>query len=163
MDALKAMNDKELDCRNKVNELLQCITSVGLVAAIFHESKLYQPPGSSTISRVKYSTTSSFTFKNMQLFAADYRLESVGVSHNRNLVNYQTRRDRLEERVHTEENLVMSSLHNDRFNKWQTSFHRRIWTELPTWPKTSGGALEIFKYVSRTGSCAEGCATIEAY
>jgi amidophosphoribosyltransferase len=72
--------------------------SMGLVQAAFTPADLAALPGDRAIGHVRYSTAGGSHLRNAQPFAVDTSYGSIAVSHNGNLTNHETLRERLEAR-----------------------------------------------------------------
>ncbi|MFL0194870.1 amidophosphoribosyltransferase [Clostridium sp. WILCCON 0269] len=70
---------------------------MGLVSDVFHRELLQGLKGKSAIGHVRYSTAGSSTLNNAQPLIAQYKLGSIAIAHNGNLVNADIIRDLLEE------------------------------------------------------------------
>ncbi|MBW2451629.1 MAG: class II glutamine amidotransferase, partial [Deltaproteobacteria bacterium] len=77
---------------------LRAYRGMGLVADVFKKDAIFENlPGRSAIGHVRYSTTGSSDFKNVQPIMVDYARGSIAVAHNGNLVNSQDIRNKLEQ------------------------------------------------------------------
>lgn len=70
----------------------------GLVADIFTEEILEKLPGRAAIGHVRYSTMGTSTRANAQPIKVDYLHGSLAISHNGNIVNAYTLREKLEQK-----------------------------------------------------------------
>jgi len=70
---------------------------MGLVADVFNEKKLKDLPGNIAIGHNRYSTTGASNQQNIGPIVVNHKLGTIGVSHNGNLVNSGTLREKLEE------------------------------------------------------------------
>lgn len=71
--------------------------NIGLVSDIFNEKILKDLNGTSAIGHVRYSTTGSNNVNNAQPIIGKYKLGSIAIAHNGNLVNPDVIRDLLED------------------------------------------------------------------
>lgn len=76
---------------------LTCYKDMGLVCDVFNESKIQNLKGNSAIGHVRYSTTGSSNINNAQPLLSRYKLGSISIAHNGNLVNADVIRELLEE------------------------------------------------------------------
>lgn len=76
---------------------LICYKDVGLVCDAFDESTLKNMKGFSAIGHVRYSTTGSSSRENAQPLLSKFKLGSIAISHNGNLVNADVIRELLED------------------------------------------------------------------
>lgn len=74
--------------------------NLGLVSEVFDERKLQELPGEIAIGHVRYSTTGSSTYQNVQPFCVKYAKKTIALAHNGNLVNAYNLRCELEEEGH---------------------------------------------------------------
>lgn len=70
---------------------------MGLVSEIFDENKLNKLKGNIAIGHVRYSTTGSSNILNAQPLLSEFKLGSLAIAHNGNLVNVDIIRDLLED------------------------------------------------------------------
>ncbi|MEW9095116.1 MAG: amidophosphoribosyltransferase [Clostridiaceae bacterium] len=70
---------------------------MGLVSDIFDENKLKKLKGNIAIGHVRYSTTGSSNINNAQPLLSGFKLGSLAIAHNGNLVNADVIRDLLED------------------------------------------------------------------
>jgi len=73
---------------------------LGLVSEVFNEEILKNLPGFVAIGHVRYSTTGSTTFQNVQPFCVNFAKKTIAIAHNGNLVNAYQIRCELEESGH---------------------------------------------------------------
>ncbi|WP_139904627.1 amidophosphoribosyltransferase [Clostridium thermarum] len=78
-------------------EKLDCHKAMGLVCDIFDEETLRKLKGISAIGHVRYSTTGSSNAANAQPLLSQYKLGSIAIAHNGNLVNADVIRELLED------------------------------------------------------------------
>ncbi|MFA9397553.1 MAG: amidophosphoribosyltransferase [Clostridiaceae bacterium] len=71
--------------------------NMGLVSEIFKEEDLKKMEGNSAIGHVRYSTTGSSNPINAQPILSKYKLGSISIAHNGNLVNADVIRELLED------------------------------------------------------------------
>jgi amidophosphoribosyltransferase len=71
---------------------------MGTVPEVFQSGEIARLKGRFGIGHVRYSTTGSSSLKNVQPFFAEYRGKNYAVSHNGNLVNSASLREKLEKR-----------------------------------------------------------------
>lgn len=76
---------------------LFCYKDMGLVCDVFNEEVLRNMKGFSAIGHVRYSTTGGSSVNNAQPILSKYKLGSISIAHNGNLVNANVIRDLLEE------------------------------------------------------------------
>lgn len=76
---------------------LSIFKNMGLVSDVFNEKVLKDLKGSSAIGHVRYSTTGSSNVSNAQPIMGQYKLGSIAIAHNGNLVNADVIRDLLED------------------------------------------------------------------
>ncbi|MFC1668218.1 amidophosphoribosyltransferase [Chlamydiota bacterium] len=79
--------------KKKINQCLD----MGLVGDIFTEQKIKALKGSIAIGHVRYSTTGSSSFGNIQPFLVNHKNSHFAVAHNGNIVNAFSLRNHLEE------------------------------------------------------------------
>lgn len=75
-------------------------TGSGLVTDVFDKRKLEQLRNPNAIGHVRYSTTGSSHYQNIQPFLAEYAAGQVAVAHNGNLINAPKLRHDYESRGH---------------------------------------------------------------
>jgi amidophosphoribosyltransferase len=78
-------------------EKLDSHKAMGLVCDIFDEVSLEKLKGKSAIGHVRYSTTGSSNAANAQPLLSQYKLGSMAIAHNGNLVNADVIRELLED------------------------------------------------------------------
>jgi amidophosphoribosyltransferase len=78
-------------------ENLECHKDMGLVCDIFKPEDLREMKGKSAIGHVRYSTTGSSNVANAQPIVSQFKLGSIAIAHNGNLVNAGTVRELLED------------------------------------------------------------------
>jgi amidophosphoribosyltransferase len=78
-------------------EELNCYKNMGLVSDIFNKEALDQLKGLAAIGHVRYSTTGASTVSNAQPIIGKYKLGTVSIAHNGNLVNAEVIRELLED------------------------------------------------------------------
>lgn len=76
---------------------LTCNKGMGLVYDVFNEKSLAQMKGTAAIGHVRYSTTGSSNILNAQPLLSEFKLGSISIAHNGNLVNADVVRDLLED------------------------------------------------------------------
>lgn len=76
---------------------LKCFKDMGLVAEVFKEGLLKELTGHAAVGHVRYSTTGSSDVINAQPILGKYKLGSIAIAHNGNLVNADIVRDLLED------------------------------------------------------------------
>ncbi|MCM8710077.1 amidophosphoribosyltransferase [Clostridium sp. SYSU_GA19001] len=76
---------------------LNCHKNMGLVSEVFRENTLSSLTGNSAIGHVRYSTTGSSNVNNAQPILGKYKLGTIAIAHNGNLVNADIIRELLEE------------------------------------------------------------------
>jgi amidophosphoribosyltransferase len=74
-----------------------CYKDMGLVSEVFSEGTLRELKGNAAIGHVRYSTTGSSNVLNAQPLVSKYKLGSIAIGHNGNLVNAEVIRELLEE------------------------------------------------------------------
>lgn len=82
-----ACNDKEFTCHK----------DMGLVSDVFNTEVLNNLQGTAAIGHVRYSTTGSSHKNNAQPIVGKYKLGSIAIAHNGNLINADVIRELLEE------------------------------------------------------------------
>lgn len=83
-----------VSCRD--NELV-CHKGMGLVNEVFNENIINKLDGTSAIGHVRYSTTGSSNAVNAQPLLSGFKLGSIAIAHNGNLVNAEIIRELLED------------------------------------------------------------------
>ena len=78
-------------------EKLEIYKDMGLVSEVFDNKILSHLNGSSAIGHVRYSTTGSSNVTNAQPIMVKYKLGSIAIAHNGNLVNADVIRELLED------------------------------------------------------------------
>lgn len=78
-------------------EKLTCYKDMGLVSEVFKGDVLKNMEGISAIGHVRYSTTGSSSINNAQPILGQYKLGSIAIAHNGNLVNADVIRELLED------------------------------------------------------------------
>jgi amidophosphoribosyltransferase len=76
---------------------VKCYKNMGLVSEVFDEDSLAQLKGNSAIGHVRYSTTGSSNVNNAQPLLSKFKLGSIAMAHNGNLVNADVIRELLED------------------------------------------------------------------
>ncbi|WP_206427334.1 amidophosphoribosyltransferase [Clostridium rectalis] len=76
---------------------LSCHKDMGLVSEVFNSEVINNMKGISAIGHVRYSTTGSSNKNNAQPIMGTYKLGSIAIAHNGNLVNADVIRELLEE------------------------------------------------------------------
>ncbi|NMM64195.1 amidophosphoribosyltransferase [Clostridium sp. P21] len=76
---------------------IKCYKNMGLVSDIFNENIIQDLKGISAIGHVRYSTTGSSNANNAQPLVVKYKLGSLAIAHNGNLVNTDVIRELLED------------------------------------------------------------------
>ncbi|WP_396125091.1 amidophosphoribosyltransferase [Clostridium sp. CX1] len=76
---------------------LKSYKEMGLVCDVFNKDVLKKLKGTSAIGHVRYSTTGSSSASNAQPIVGQYKLGSIAIAHNGNLVNADVVRELLEE------------------------------------------------------------------
>lgn len=77
-------------------EKLKCTKGMGLVSDVFEEEELKKMRGNAAIGHVRYSTTGSSNVNNAQPLLGEFKLGSIAIAHNGNLVNTEVIRELLE-------------------------------------------------------------------
>ena len=70
---------------------------MGLVTDVFNTETLDKMPGNAAIGHVRYSTTGGSTVVNAQPIVSNYKLGSIAIAHNGNLVNADVIKELLED------------------------------------------------------------------
>ncbi|WP_123053030.1 amidophosphoribosyltransferase [Clostridium sp. JN-1] len=76
---------------------LNVYKNMGLVSDVFNEQIIRSLKGKSAIGHVRYSTTGASSINNAQPLLVKYKLGSIAIAHNGNLVNADVVRELLEE------------------------------------------------------------------
>ncbi|KGK87034.1 MULTISPECIES: amidophosphoribosyltransferase [unclassified Clostridium] len=76
---------------------IHCYKDMGLVADVFNQEDLRNMKGSIAIGHVRYSTTGSSNVNNAQPIVSKYKLGTIAIAHNGNLVNADVIRELLED------------------------------------------------------------------
>lgn len=76
---------------------LNCHKNMGLVSDVFNEKILQELKGTAAIGHVRYSTTGSSNLNNAQPILGKYKLGTISIAHNGNLVNADVIRELLED------------------------------------------------------------------
>lgn len=76
---------------------LTCYKDMGLVNDVFDENIINKLDGTSAIGHVRYSTTGSSSAVNAQPLLSEFKLGSIAIAHNGNLVNADIVRELLED------------------------------------------------------------------
>lgn len=76
---------------------LNCYKDMGLVADIFNEKNLAELKGNCAIGHVRYSTSGESGVKNAQPITVNYKLGTIAIAHNGNLVNSDVIKELLED------------------------------------------------------------------
>ncbi|NLM35286.1 MAG: amidophosphoribosyltransferase [Clostridiales bacterium] len=76
---------------------IQVYKDMGLVCDVFDETKLSNLKGKAAIGHVRYSTTGSSNPSNAQPLLSQFKLGSIAIAHNGNLVNADVIRELLED------------------------------------------------------------------
>ncbi len=76
---------------------LNCDKNMGLVCEAFDEKRLSQMKGKAAIGHVRYSTTGASKLANAQPLLSEFKLGSISIAHNGNLVNADVIRELLED------------------------------------------------------------------
>jgi amidophosphoribosyltransferase len=76
---------------------VKCYKNMGLVSEAFNEKSLAELQGSSAIGHVRYSTTGSSNVNNAQPLVSKFKLGTIAMAHNGNLVNADVIRELLED------------------------------------------------------------------
>ncbi|MDP4090977.1 MAG: amidophosphoribosyltransferase [Bacillota bacterium] len=76
---------------------LSCYKDMGLVCDVFNEENISKLTGNAAIGHVRYSTTGSSCAENAQPILTKYKLGSMAIAHNGNLVNADVIRELLED------------------------------------------------------------------
>lgn len=79
------------------NHELNCYKNMGLVSEVFDAEKISKLKGNSAIGHVRYSTTGSSNIENAQPIVSKYKLGSIAIAHNGNLVNAEVIKGLLED------------------------------------------------------------------
>jgi amidophosphoribosyltransferase len=76
---------------------VKCYKNMGLVSEAFNEKSLAELQGNSAIGHVRYSTTGSSNVNNAQPLVSKFKLGTIAMAHNGNLVNADVIRELLED------------------------------------------------------------------
>lgn len=76
---------------------IMCDKEMGLVSEVFSATSLKELKGNLAIGHVRYSTTGSSNVQNAQPLVSKYKLGSIAIAHNGNLVNADVIRELLED------------------------------------------------------------------
>jgi amidophosphoribosyltransferase len=76
---------------------ITCYKQMGLVSDVFNETELGKLKGNAAIGHVRYSTTGSSNVQNAQPLVSKFKLGSIAIGHNGNLVNADVIRELLED------------------------------------------------------------------
>lgn len=76
---------------------LMCHKNMGLVADVFNEKTLKNMKGKAAIGHVRYSTTGESKVENAQPLLSKFKLGSIAIAHNGNLINADVIRELLED------------------------------------------------------------------
>lgn len=76
---------------------LMCHKDMGLVADVFNENILKNMKGKAAIGHVRYSTTGESKAENAQPLLSKFKLGSIAIAHNGNLINADVIRELLED------------------------------------------------------------------
>ena len=76
---------------------INCYKNMGLVSDVFNEKILTDLKGMSAIGHVRYPTAGSNSINNVQPITAKYKLGSLAIAHNGNLVNADVIKELLED------------------------------------------------------------------
>jgi len=76
---------------------ITCYKQMGLVSDVFNETELCKLKGNAAIGHVRYSTTGSSNVQNAQPLVSKFKLGSIAIGHNGNLVNADVIRELLED------------------------------------------------------------------
>lgn len=78
-------------------ETLKCHKNMGLVSDVFSKDTIKKLKGKGAIGHVRYSTTGSSNAGNAQPIMSTYKLGSISIAHNGNLVNANVIRELLQD------------------------------------------------------------------
>ena len=78
-------------------EKINCYKDMGLVVDVFKEDTIKSLKGNSAIGHVRYSTTGGSNVINAQPITSEFKLGSIAIAHNGNLVNADVMRELLED------------------------------------------------------------------
>lgn len=78
-------------------EKIACYKDMGLVSEVFKADILSDMKGISAIGHVRYSTTGSSNVTNAQPLLSQFKLGSIAIAHNGNLINAEVIRELLED------------------------------------------------------------------
>ncbi len=76
---------------------INCYKNMGLVSDVFNEKNLADLKGFSAIGHVRYATAGASSLNNAQPITAKYKLGSLAIAHNGNLVNADVVKELLED------------------------------------------------------------------
>lgn len=76
---------------------ISCYKNMGLISEAFHENTLASLKGNAAIGHTRYSTTGASDINNAQPILGKYKLGSIAIAHNGNLVNADIIRELLED------------------------------------------------------------------
>lgn len=76
---------------------IDCHKAMGLVSEVFSEDIIKSLEGTSAIGHVRYSTTGPSTVSNAQPMLVKYKLGTIAIAHNGNLINADIIRELLED------------------------------------------------------------------
>jgi amidophosphoribosyltransferase len=76
---------------------IDCYKNMGLVSEVFHKDTLEKMKGISAIGHVRYSTAGSSNATNAQPLLSQFKLGSIAIAHNGNLINAAVIRELLED------------------------------------------------------------------
>lgn len=79
------------------NNEIECYKAMGLVSEVFNKNLIDTLEGNLAIGHVRYSTTGSSNVVNAQPIIGKYKLGSIAIAHNGNLVNADIIRELLED------------------------------------------------------------------
>jgi amidophosphoribosyltransferase len=79
------------------NSEIECYKAMGLVSEVFSKNSIDTLEGNLAIGHVRYSTTGSSNVVNAQPIIGKYKLGSIAIAHNGNLVNADIIRELLED------------------------------------------------------------------
>lgn len=78
-------------------EKIACYKDMGLVVDVFKEDKIKSLIGNAAIGHTRYSTTGGSNVINAQPITSEFKLGSIAIAHNGNLVNAEVMRELLED------------------------------------------------------------------
>lgn len=76
---------------------IECYKDMGLVSEVFNQDTLSNMKGIAAIGHVRYSTTGSSNVTNAQPLLSQFKLGSIAIAHNGNLINADVVRELLED------------------------------------------------------------------